>query len=308
MAIELCVEPRKVYGWLEFKMEKPRYSIALDGFVDSATKRDPEGPYVNINHHSGSDRLSTRSTSGQVYLEINMGLFDTFREEGIPCAYVYVNDPDEDTCLAWWLLKNHEQVRDHAQPTVNRLVTCEDLLDSTAGAYPFGDTDMRRQMAWIFDPYNEARFNGRVAQMGEAEMRNVIEAVEGRINDHIFGKGRELALEGHYEKIGGGNGWTLTKETGSASRMAMYGDGIDAFAVLVAEKQDDFYVYTLGRKSVWVPFDLQKLYDRLNGEEANIITENNKWGGSDIIGGSPKGTGSKLSPEKLEKIINSTIN
>ncbi|HLC71450.1 MAG TPA: hypothetical protein VJI32_05560, partial [Candidatus Nanoarchaeia archaeon] len=139
MAIELHVEPRKVYTWSEFVGAKPPYSIALDGFVNAPTQRNPRGPYANFDHHSGVDRLATRSTSEQVHMEINMGLFDTFRMNGVPTAHVHVNDPDEDTCLAWWLLKNNEQVRGHANPRINRLVYCEDRLDCTAGAYPFGD-------------------------------------------------------------------------------------------------------------------------------------------------------------------------
>ena len=303
MAISLYVEPRKVYRWTEFKKEKGPYSIGLDGIIDSPTKRDPRGPYANFDHHSKVDRIATRSTSEQVHMEINMGLFDTFRYDGVPQADVYVNDPDEDTCLSWWLLKNFELVRGHANPRINRLVYCEDRLDCTAGAYPFGDTKMRRQMAWIFEPYNEARFQGRVAQMDASEMRNVMESVEARINNHIFGEGRELALEGHYEKIGGGEGWSFVRETGPASRMAMYNDGICAFASLVAEKPDGSRVYTLGRKSVWVPFDLRLLYEKLNQEEAEMIGPNNLWGGSDTIGGSPRETGSMIEPERLQELI-----
>ena len=307
MAVELYVEPRKMYTWKEFKEQKSSYSIGLDGFVSAPTQRDPKGPYANFDHHSESDRLATRSTSEQVHMEINMGLFDTFRRNGMPTAKVYVNDPDEDTCLAWWLLKNNEQVKDHANPRINRLVYCEDRLDCTAGAYPFGDIKMRRQMAWIFEPYNQARFHGRIAQMVAAEMRNVLEAVEGRINNHIFGESGELALEGHYEKVGGGKGWTFTRETGSASRIAMYTDGISAFAAIVAEKPDGSRVYTLGRRSLWVPFDLPTLYTRLNKEEGDLVKSNNQWGGSDTIGGSPRETGSKIEPARLQEIINEVL-
>lgn len=307
--ITLHVEPRKVYSWNEFQEQKPPFSIALDGLVDSQTMRNPHGPYANFDHHTGSDRLATRSTSEQVHIEINLGLFDTFRDKkGISCANVCVNDPDEDTCLAWWLLKNHEQVIEHANPRINRLVYCEDRLDCTAGAYPFGDTHMRRQMAWIFEPYNSERFAGRVSSMGEGEMQNVIEAVERRINEYVFGMCGELALEGHYERIGCGDGWVMTRETGPASRMAMFNDGVIAYIALIAEKQDGSFVYTLGRRSVWTPFDLPRLYACLNAIEKDIVTPHNRWGGSDTVGGSPRETGSKLSPKELQEMINREIN
>lgn len=305
MSIELIAEPGKVYAWEQFRSQKPAYSIALDGIVSSPTMRDPSGPYANFDHHTGVDRLSARSTSEQVYLEINLGLFDSFRRDGLPRAKVYVNDPDEDTCLAWWLLKNHEKVINHASPAINRLVRCEDLLDCTAGAYPIGNTEMRRKMAWIFYPYNAARFQGKIAQMSGVEMENVIEAVEGRITQHVLGQGSEIALEGHYERIGGGDGWAMTKETGPASRMAMYNDGIKAYVTLVAKKPNDFYVYAWGKRSAWTPFNID--IERLNEIEGEIITPDNRWGPPGkgaTTGGSPKLTGSRLSPKELEAEIN----
>ena len=166
---------------------------------------------------------------------------------------------------------------------------------------------MRRKIAWIYQPYHEARFDGRVARMTEPEMRMIIESVEDRISRHIAGENSEIPLEGRYEKIGGGPGWTLTKETSPASRMAMYNDGIAAFAALVATNADGSFVYALGRRSVWTRFNLQKIYSRLNEEESHIVTDKNKWGGSNTIGGSPRETGSNLSPGKLQAIINSLI-
>jgi hypothetical protein len=307
MSIDLTIEPRKVYNWSDFRRQKPAYSIALDGFVDCPTTRDPDGPYANFDHHSRVDRLATRSASEQVHIEIKLGLFDTFRKNGVPEAHIYVNDPDEDNCLAWWLLKNNEQVRKKSDLAINRLVYCEDRLDCTAGAYPFGDTSMRRKMAWIFQPYYEARFKGTIARMDQEGMRTVIESVEDRIGRYVIGEGSELPLEGRYKKIGGGSGWALTRETGPASRMAMYNDGITAFVALVAER-DGSYVYALGRRSVWTPFNLQSLYSRLNEEESDIVNDRNKWGGSDTIGGSPRETGSRLPPGRIEEIINAVLN
>jgi hypothetical protein len=308
MNIELYVEPRKVMTWAQFKKEKPPYSIALDGFVDERTMRDEKGPYANFDHHSKVDRYSTRSTSEQVHFEINTGLFDTFQKEGIPTANLFVNDPDEDTCLAVWLLKNPERVMDHAEPSINRLVYCEDRLDCSGGAYPFGALkDIRRQMAWIFEPYNRARFDGKLHSMDAGGMETIIEAVGSRITAHTLGKGKELGLEGQYEKIGGGPNWAMTKERGSSSRMAMFLDGVKAYVAMVADKGDGSFVYTIGRLAVWTPFDIPFIYRALNEAEGDIITPENRWGGSNTIGGSPRATGSRLPPEELQRIINEAL-
>ena len=98
--IELRIEPRVVLSWEQFQLEKPPFSIALDGYVNEGTRRNPSGPYANFDHHSHVDRISTRSTAEQVHMEINLGLFDTFRVKGKPFANLYVNDCDEDTTLA----------------------------------------------------------------------------------------------------------------------------------------------------------------------------------------------------------------
>lgn len=232
-----------------------------------------------------------------------MGLFDTFRKEGIPTARIYVNDCDEDTCLATWLLMHHDQVTNYAAPPINRLVYCEDRLDTTAGAYPFGDiTDMRQKMAWVFEPYNIARFEERLADISAEGMRTIMEAVMGRISEHVMNGGQKLPLEGQYQRMGGEEGWLMVHETGPASRMARYNDGVSAFTAWLGP-QGEGHRYVLGRKSEWVRFDIPHLYDELNKLEGDIITPTNRWGGSNTIGGSPRFTGSRFNPEELEERI-----
>ena len=312
MPIRLIVQPRQVYTWTEFKKETPPYSIALDGIVNDRTRRTTKGPYANFDHHCRVDRGATRSTSDQVSLEINMGLFKTFDKDGIPEANVYVNDPDEDTCLAYWLLQNHERVIGHAEPPINRLVYMEDRLDATAGAYPFGDSSMRRTMAWMFEPYNSARFEGRLKGLDAKGMETVIEAVSGRISKYAMGQGQQLALDGQYEIVGGGKGWSMVKETGPAARLAMYNDGIEAFVAIIAEKGNRYH-YSVGRKSHWVPFPLRDIFEsasHIDADEGIEITEANDWGPQEesaTIGGSPRSSGSSLSPKILEGLINEIL-
>ena len=306
--ISLHVCPRKVISWDEFIATHPPRSIALDGYVKGSTRRDRKGPYANFNHHEGVDRSSTKATCDQVQYEITMGLFAGFKQEGVPTAHVYINDPDEDTSTAVWLLRNHETVA-RGDAKINRLVRCEGLLDVSAGAYPIGDTTFRRVMTWIFAPYNHARFSGRIAVMEEAEMCNVVDAVGQRITQHVFGDGgEEIALTGHYDRIGGGEGWTFTRETGPASRMAMYNDGINAFVSLVAQKPDGSFVYVVGSRSAWYPFDLARIFAAANAAEpAGLVTDDNLWAGGDTIGGSPKKTGSKNHPEIIQQVVNAAI-
>lgn len=305
MAVKLIVEPRAVYSWDEFR-KKPPFSIALDGLVNDAPQRDPSGPYANFDHHSHCDRLATRATCEQVHMEINMGLFNTFRQNGIPTANIYVNDCDEDTCLSIWLLMHHERVTGHGEPAINRLVYYEDRLDATAGSYPFGDTETRRKMAWIFEPYTKQRYEGKVAGMNSQEMRAVIENVLARISTFTLDGSEQVGLDGSYEIIGGGRSWKFIQETGPFARIAMFVDKIDAFAVFLG-KREKRYRYVIGRRSVWIPFNLELIYERLNEADKEVVTENNRWSGSNTIGGSPRMTGSTLKPKEVERIIDDTV-
>jgi len=53
-------------------------------------------------------------------------------------------------------------------------------------------------------------------------------------------------------------------------------------------------------------FPLERIYDALNNAEG-LSSPENCWGGSTIIGGSPRKTGSRLSPEKIQQVINDCI-
>jgi hypothetical protein len=301
--IRVFLEPGVTYKWGDFIKKKPPYSIALDGIVNGPTIRRLSGPYLNLDHHAGVDRTATRSTSEQAHMEINLGLFKTFRKDGIPTANIYISDIDEDVCVAVWLLQHFERVVDHAEPSINRLVYCEDRLDATSGAYPLGDIAMRRQMAWIFEPYQRARFEGKLRSMSADQQMAILQAVMARITDYTLGKGSEIGLDGQFVRIGGGKGWTFVTENGPASRMAMYASGIDAFGVHMGQRTSGGHDYVFGRRSVWVPFDIPKIIRRLNAVE-KVVSDTNRWGGSNTIMGSPRGTGSSFSPQEIERIVN----
>lgn len=46
-------------------------------------------------------------------------------------------------------------------PLLNKLVFMEDMLDTTAGAYPFPkEMETLHQLMWVFSPYHRFRVNG----------------------------------------------------------------------------------------------------------------------------------------------------
>ncbi len=292
-------------SWKKFCKTTPRFSIALDGYVNTSPCFDPEGLRINFNHHENVDRLATRSTCAQVLIAIRQGLFDLFQEHGSPQANIYVNDCDEDICLSWFLLKNYLLVENACPEKITRLVMMEDLMDATAGAYPMPiELSTLKELAWIFEPYRSFRVNGGLDKKNAAEYQQIISKVVTRIEEHLSGKVTYAPLDTSYKKIGGGKNWTMFEEIGSHAHTGAYADGIRAY-VSVRKISSQRWVYTLGKMSPYVNFDISKIIKALNKAEQN---KTDKWGGANTIGGSPRVNGSKLPPQEIRKIINGVIN
>lgn len=306
--IILTAEPGTVLTWDQFKATKPPYSIALDGYVSGPTKFTHHGPYANFNHHEDIDRMATRSTCAQIYLSITLGLFDTFKQNGKPTAHVFVNDADQDVCLSCWLLKHKEIARSLGwEDRIARLLILEDFVDASAGAYPLDDLNdsLIRQQAWVFEPYTNARSKGMLNLMTGVDMVNLIETICDRLTLFSEGESGEIDLDTRHQVIGGGPGWVMAIETGIYTRTELYASGIKVF-VGMSRRKDGNYTYVIGKMSPFVPFPLLEVYEALNSAE-KTVSQNNAWGGSDIIGGSPRKTGSRLEPDKVESIINRVL-
>ncbi|HTE58345.1 MAG TPA: hypothetical protein VK694_06385 [Verrucomicrobiae bacterium] len=290
--------------WQEFIETHPVGSIALDGYVGEGPQYEPEGPYLNANHHEGVKRLETLSTAQQILMNVRMGLDKAFTRDGVFAPKVYVNDCDQDVCAAWYLLNHVEQAKTVTNPTLNRFINVAGTLDATAGAFPY-DRDLRilGELAWVFEPYTMFRASGEMASKDNEQYRSVIQSVEARIQQHLVGGGESAKIDARYKLVGGGQDWKMIEEVGKDGRVGALVDGIDAY-VAVQELPGERWRYTVGRRSEFIPFDVPVLIDRLNQVEA---CEKDRWGGATIIGGSPRVSGSKLSPAKVEKVINEFI-
>jgi len=315
MSISLIVEAQQVpLDWASFASSKPPFAIALDGYVHGGPKflETSTGPYANFNHHEEVDRLATRATCAQVLLAIRQGLFSSFRKDGQPTAITYVNDCDEDVCLAWWLLNNHILVQNTINPLINKLVAMEDYLDTTGGSYPICfDLPFLAEMGWIFEPYRMFRTHGGLGRKSSYEYLQVIEAVGNRITAYVMGHGKSIPLDKSYTILEQGKGWSMVSETGQHARSALFSDGIRAF-VAVSKRPDGAWTYTLVKMSQFISgFDILEILEALNFAERQkrgvAALNGDVWGGGNTIGGSPRVGGSVLTPSEVSAIIRETI-
>ena len=299
MKVILHCEPNTPpMSWDVFLGMAPNRSIAIDGYVIGRPRFDAKRAIINANHHEEVDRFSTRCTCAQLATQIRTGLFQTF--PGDEPIHVFFNDCDQDVCMSIWLLRHGIIVRNIVNPILNRILFIEDMLDTTAGSYGFPpDMPGLQENNWIFAPYAMARQNGALARRNPTEFIQVIDAVDARIDQTIVGNGQKLELDTRYEVIARNQVWAMVKEVGLNARTGMFSDGITAF-VSVQEIKDSRWKYSLGRTGIWIPFDVPTILDHLNEKECDPV---NKWGGGETIGGSPRATGSCLSPTNVTEII-----
>jgi hypothetical protein len=305
MAVSLKILPGVIVSREEFLASHPPYSIALDGYTSGEPFLEitPQGPYRNFNHHESVDRSCTSATCEQVRRAVILGLYDLYQGKHGPRATLWVNDCDQDVCLATWVLFHPHRA---GEPWVRTLAYVEDLLDMSAGGFPLPDQrDLLGEIRWVFEPYTARR--GEIAGLDADGMAGVIHEVHQRIEKFLSGQGETMPLLGDYKVLGGGHGWTLVELDHQHARQKMVEAGVKAAVELFA-RQGDRYVYAVWRRSEYiVDFPVADILRALNRAEGYPADDVHGWGGSENVGGSPRGKGSRLTPAQVELVVNQVV-
>lgn len=300
MQITLHVLPRETMTWEEFLAQTPSGSIALDGMVSGGPRFDQSTYHINFDHHDGVVREATMCTSRQVFFAIKNG---AITHAPVAELHLWMNDPDQDASLAAWLLANHSRLDGTKSiPVLNRLIELTDRLDVTGGAFPMDLRDeLVQQHNWVFQPYSESRKNGSLAVADAAAMREILEGVFARLDKFVAGEPGLLPLDTRHEILHESrHGYKMIAETGgNDARYYLFCHGLDAYISLVTRIPAGF-VYSIGRRSRYVRFPVVEIYNFLNQLEPG-------WGGSDIVGGSPRSTGSRFSPAELATLVDAFL-
>lgn len=285
------------------------FSVGIDGFVGTGTWYNLDIPMMCLNHHEGCDRTVTLATCQQALRVVRLNVMKAFEDAyGNPTMHVDANDCDHDVCASWWVLKNHERCKAALNQHVNALIAITGDLDATAGAYPIPRTiEMMRKIDWVYDPYMQFRISGQIDKRDPSAFRGIIDSVCLRIDAFVNGRAEMLdTMDRRYEDVRVEKGWRMIKELGTGARGSVFADGIEAF-LSIRERLDGAHSVSICKSSPFVRhFNVPRILNALN-EEEGLTDKPDRWGGSDLVGGSPRVSGTRLSLDTQVKIINRCV-
>ncbi|MDP2710757.1 MAG: hypothetical protein Q8O56_06025 [Solirubrobacteraceae bacterium] len=290
-SVELVLHPREVITAKEAKRFPP-FSIFVDGYATGGPFMDRETPLASFDHHNEVIRSITMATWQQLHLATTAELFQVFRRDGVPYAVVHANDPDPDVFGSWYSVSRYPH---HNTRPVRRLMDVTGKLDMLGGWLPdiSLDAPVLRQLAWITQPYWESRLDGELSRMSAAGMIRVIEAGCARIDEHVFGRGGEIPLDGERVEYRvlyrSPHGFAVVEEHGFYARMKMRADGIRHFISVRPGADPSRKLYSNGFLTIWPSREIPSLLRQfavLSAREARA-GGTAIWNGSDLIGGGP---------------------
>lgn len=294
-----------------FCREYPTRSIAADGFVSGGLTQyrfDEGGSWLAIDHHGPQAGLLLRVSCEQMLdVVLNPSFFGQFiNPKGEFAPEFFAAHPDEDVCTCIWLLKNADRVREERLPRLETLLWMEGRMDATAGTYRFppGYDEKLRRLNYVFEPYRVFKNDGGLARKNPAEYLVMAGKVCHRITQFVDGGTHELPFDTEYEVLHKAPFWVMIREIGLHARRGIFrSDRIHGF-ISVSElapgpDRRPRWRYIMGARDSWGPFKTAKFGQYLNQLEGCTT---DKWGGNDVVWGSPQATGSAISPDELQKL------
>src|SRR5439155_5193917 len=282
-------------------------SIFLDGAAQGEPFIDPKRENYNLDHHEGCVRSFLLATCEQAMVLIRKGL-DLRKREWT----VYANDADLDTVLAIWVLLNHVRLNERSTETRERvmpLVRLQGVIDAQG-------LDMLDMSA--LPPELLAETQARIDELREPELalkrrgRWGESDLLGYTADRLRAIDRLVYSPTHFDDVT------------DVEQLARVEIATDSVAVVCRSKAGIYEVerllrrlhgkrlgvivlrtgattYTLRQVNPYLPTSLERVYTHLNlvDPAAGGHRSANRWGGSMEIGGSPRSTGTRLTPTQI---------
>jgi hypothetical protein len=289
--------------------KSPPCTIYLDGVAQSEPFMDLEKQIYNFDHHEKCMRPFTLSTCEQVLVMILKGMDLRGRD-----WKVFANEPDLDTVLAIWLILNHVRIQQKEFSGLNRLcalIRLEGIIDShglemtaLSGFPPKSLMNTKKMIDYLRADEVDLKSKGIWRENDFLEHTALILHKV----DRIIYKSEELDDVKDVKELArveiGNNRIAVVVETQlgiyelEPYLNRMYGESL---GLVILKKEEK--TYTLRNWDPFMPGDLNAVYDILNFVDPAVRgrANGNKWGGSSDIGGSPRESGTKLTPKNIAK-------
>ncbi|MBI5592024.1 MAG: hypothetical protein HY881_16285 [Deltaproteobacteria bacterium] len=312
-----CIEAPNISVYIKFGLSIPASAVSkadpgtiyLDGVAQIGPLLDHARQVYNFDHHEGCVRLFTLSTCEQVLLILKKGLDLCSRDWKI-----FANDPDLDTILAVWLLLNHIRINERESIRENiliPLVRLQGIIDSLGlemkvlAAFPPEHLNQSQQ---IIDRLR--RKEVQIKKDGQWEQTDFLEYTAGVLCeiDQIVYESKKMGKLLGVEELARVNlpdnrvAVVLQSDMGiyeiEPQLKKIYGGNI-GMAILRKSQT----TYTVRQVDPFLKGTLEDVYEKLNFMDPSVKYRNmnNKWGGSSDIGGSPRESGTRLTPEEICK-------
>jgi hypothetical protein len=287
--------------------KSPGGTIFLDGAAQCEPFMDHERQVYNLDHHEGCVRPFTLATCEQTLVMYMKGLDLQGREWN-----VYANEPDLDTLLAIWILLNHARIgnQDATQRRILfALVRYEGVIDALGlelkelSALP---PELVRKLQRVIDHLrSDELVLKKEGRWGQVDLLSYSASILQKI-DQIFYKPSDFADFKGIEELARVELTDQRIATVVEADMGiyeiephlnkLYGNRL---GVVFLKKGSESY--TVRQMDLFMPITLEDVYERLNFMDPAVKcrTQTNKWGGAADIGGSPRESGTRLSPSEI---------
>lgn len=295
--------------------KSPAGTIFLDGVAQCEPFMDHERQVYNLDHHEGCVRAFTLATCEQTLVMYMKGLDLRGRE-----WHIFANDPDLDAILAIWILLNHARIgrQDNTQRRILfALVRYEGIIDALGlelkelSALP---PELTRKIQRVIDHLRSDEI--ALKKEGRWEKTDFLTHTISILHkiDQIFFKPSDFADYKGIEELARID---LTDQRIAAVVEAdmgiyeiephlnkLYGNRLGVVFLKKGETS-----YTARQMDLFMPINLDDIYERLNFVDPAVKcrTQTNKWGGATDIGGSPRDTGTMLTPLEIAQTCRDAV-
>jgi hypothetical protein len=287
--------------------KSPPGTIYLDGVARCEPFMNLEKQVYNFDHHEGCLRPFTLSTCEQVLIMILKGMDLRGRD-----WKVFANEPDLDTVLAIWLIFNHVRVSRKDSDGLSRLyaiVRLEGTIDAhgleMANLSAFSP-DLLRKTKKLIEYLRAEEINlKKNAIWEETDYLEYAASILRKIDRIIYKSGdfndfKELNELARAE-IGNHRIAVVVEAELGIYELEPYLNRIYGESLGLAILKKGEGIYTLRRMDPFMPAGLNNVYQKLNALDPDVGCRKNSspWGGSDDIGGSPRGMPTRLTPNEI---------